>query len=295
MQEASQNENRAGWIERIIGDFMKSGSNNLGDGTGEPAWADPLVGFSSGSDPLYGEIKAHIGAFYWTPLEIFTKTFPSMQADPGELTVISWVLPQTPATKRDNRRETAYPSERWARARAFGARSNAALQATLAKVLGEAGFPAVAPQISPLWEMKMSDKYGFASTWSERHAAHVSGLGTFGLCDGLITHAGKAMVCGSVVARIVVPPTERPYADHHEYCLFFSEGTCRKCIERCPAGAVSEQGHDKNKCVSYLHPATDQYIKARFGFEGYGCGLCQTGVPCESRIPLARKKGPADT
>ena len=26
-------------------------------------------------------------------------------------------------------------------------------------------------------------------------------------------------------------------------------------------------------------------MKREYGFEGYGCGLCQTGVPCESGIP----------
>lgn len=286
MKEPGEREDKADWIEGIIRDFMKTGANNLGDGTGEPAWADPLVGFSSGADPLYREIKAHIGPFYWTPPEIFAKTFPALHADPEELTVISWVLPQTAATKRDNRQETKFPSERWARARIFGQKANDAL--TLA------GFPAVAPHTSPLWEMKISDRYGIASTWSERHAAYVSGHGTFGLCDGLITRAGKAMVCGSVVARIDVPPSERPYSDHHEYCLFFSDGTCRKCIERCPAGAVTESGHDKNKCLAYLQPGTAEYVKTRFGFEGYGCGFCQTGVPCESRIPLARKKDHAD-
>ena len=29
------------------------------------------------------------------------------------------------------------------------------------------------------------------------------------------------------------------------------------------------------------------YIEANFGFDCYGCGLCQTGVPCESKIPTA--------
>ena len=290
MKGQSQGEDRAVWIEGIIRDFMRTGANNLGNGTDEPAWADPLVGFSSGRDPLYEEIKAHIGPFYWTPLAIFRKTFLSLQAGPEDLTVISWVLPQTAATKRDNRGETKFPAERWARARIFGGQANEALHTRVVDALSRAGFAAVAPHLSPLWEVKISDRYGIASTWSERHAAYVSGLGTFGLCDGLITRAGKAMVCGSVVARIDVPPSERPYSDHHEYCLFFSEGTCHKCVERCPAGALTEGGHDKNKCLAYLHPATDQYVKTRFGFEGYGCGLCQTRVPCESRIPLARKK-----
>jgi len=290
MEGSGQMEGRTAWIEGLIRDFVKSGANNLGNGTGEPAWADPLVGYSSGADLLYEEIKAHIGPFYWTPHGIFAKTFPSPQPDPQELTVISRVLPQTAATKRDNRRETKFPSERWARARIFGGHANDALHAHLADALNQAGFPAVAPHLSPLWEMKISDRYGIASTWSERHAAYVSGLGTFGLCDGLITRAGKAMVCGSVVARIDVPPSARPYSDRHEYCLFFKEGTCRKCMERCPAGAITEAGHDKNKCLAYLQPGTAQYVKTQFGFEGYGCGFCQTGVPCESRIPLSRAR-----
>jgi epoxyqueuosine reductase QueG len=53
--------------------------------------------------------------------------------------------------------------------------------------------------------------YGYASSWSERHAAHAAGLGTFGLCDGLITPKGKAMRAGSVVAKIQVEPSIRFY------------------------------------------------------------------------------------
>ena len=37
-----------------------------------------------------------------------------------------------------------------------------------------------------------------ASTWSERHVAYVSGLGTFGLSGGLITAKGQAVRLGSV-------------------------------------------------------------------------------------------------
>jgi epoxyqueuosine reductase QueG len=152
-------------------------------------------------------------------------------------------------------------------------------------VLEENGYKAVAPSLLPEWSMKLSDEYVFASTWSERHAAYASGLGTFGLCDGLITPMGKAMRTGSVVARIEITPTTRPYGFHREYCLFFTKGTCGKCIARCPVGALSEKGHDKAKCRAHVRPATEEYVKAHYGFDGYGCGLCQTGVPCESKIP----------
>jgi hypothetical protein len=32
-------------------------------------------------------------------------------------------------------------------------------------------------------------------------------------------------------------------------------------------------------------PVTEDYVKAHYGFDGYGCGSCQTKVPCESKIP----------
>jgi len=29
-----------------------------------------------------------------------------------------------------------------------------------------------------------------------------------------------------------------------------------------------------------------EYVKKTYKFEGYGCGLCQVGVPCEAGIPV---------
>jgi len=47
--------------------------------------------------------------------------------------------------------------------------------------------------LSPPFKRETSEKYGYASSWSERHIAYVAGLGTFGFCDDLITPVGKAM------------------------------------------------------------------------------------------------------
>ena len=75
------------------------------------------------------------------------------------------------------------------------------------------------------------------------------------------------------------------YIDPHAYCLFFTKGKCGKCIERCPAGAITEDGHNKEKCIEYVISVTAPFVKEHFGFDSYGCGLCQTKVPCESGIP----------
>jgi epoxyqueuosine reductase len=221
-----------------------------------------------------------------SPLEIFAKAFPTIDVTPDELTVISWILPQTNRTKSEHRNQIEFPTERWARARIYGEEFNDKLRWLVVTTLLKSGIKATSPILSPLYESKKSPRYSLSSTWSERHAAYAAGLGTFGLCDGLITQKGKAIRCGSVVARIRIKPSERVYSDHHQYCLFYAEGICGKCMKRCPAGAISEIGHDKLKCSAYLEN-TRQYVKTKFGFEGYGCGLCQTRVPCESGIPNA--------
>lgn len=276
------------WIVNLIEDFIAhSPDNQLQNGTGEKAWDAPLIGFSMGNDKLYDEVKHHIGDFYLTPLEFFAQTFPDTSVPAAELTVISWVLPHSAQIKQDNQQATRLPSERWARARAVGDKANTQLKEQLVTSLASKGYKALAPDLSPLKKSGISPRYGRSSNWSERHTAFASGLGTFGLCDGLITPVGKAVRVGSVIANIKIPPTERSYQDHHAYCLHYTRGTCGKCIERCPVGAISrEKGHDKEKCHAYLHKVTEGYIKSQFGVEAHACGLCQTGVPCASRIPL---------
>jgi epoxyqueuosine reductase len=274
------------WIKNIIRDFLQFSENNtLGAEPHERAWAEPLVGFSRGDDPLYEQFKKDIGPFYLTPGEIYNRTFPERPVRPEFLTVISWVLPQTEATKSDARKEFWYPPERWVRSRQYGEDCNVRLHVQVVKALQLGGYRAVAPSRSALWGLQKSERFGESSSWSERHAAYVSGLGTFGLCDGLITAAGKAVRCGSVVACISIPPRKRPYTDFHEYCLFFSKGICGACINRCPAGAITDKGHDKEKCRAYIVNATLPYSFSKFQLAANACGLCQTKVPCESGIP----------
>jgi hypothetical protein len=286
MELIKKQEEMARWIEFTIKRFVnESPENSMKNKNNERAWAEPLVGFSSGGDPLYKFYKKDIGEFYLTPLEIFVDTFPRVKTTARKLTVISWILPQTDATKNEHRKEDRFPTERWARTRIYGEDFNDKLREHLVATLMKEECEAVAPCLSPLFQRGESRKYHRASTWSERHAAYAAGLGTFGLCDGLITPKGKAMRCGSVIAKTDIKPSRRPYTDHHAYCLFYSKGTCGKCIDRCPAKAISKAGHDKTKCSEYLD-STRGYVRVNYGFDGYGCGLCQTGVPCESQIPL---------
>ena len=289
-------------LAQFIHDFIENHlavfeNNNLGPGSQAKAWDGFLLGFSSGTDDLYPFFKEHIGEFHWLPAEAFalgTSPDPSASGTqtpvppvaPEDLTIASYALIQTAETKAANRLETRYPSDPWARARIYGQKCNVSLQRALAKALNDEGYQAVAPALLPQCVQHQSPHYGDAYPWSERHVAHASGLGTFGLAGGLITERGQAHRLGSVIVRAKIEPTARPYTDPFEYCLYFTTGGCAECANRCPVGSVNKSGRDKPACAAHLS-TTGDYVKREYGFDGYGCGLCQTGVPCESRIPPA--------
>jgi epoxyqueuosine reductase len=278
-------------IESAIADFVRASPlNRLQHIDGSPIFDAPLVGVADGDDPLFEQYKSIIGPFHLTPREAITYAAGSLSTEPAGsgLSVVCWVLPIARETRLSNRRETRVPSRRWAHTRWFGEQFNDALRQHVVRSLQAMGHVAIAPVVSPLFR---SLKEGVArppvSTWSERHILYAAGMGTFSLNEGLITPRGMAMRCGSVVTNLPLPPDPRTASNHLSNCLFHVDRSCRRCIERCPAGALSEQGHDKLKCESYsygeLKPLRDEY-----GVGVTGCGLCQVRVPCEDRIPSHR-------
>ena len=277
------------FIERAITKFVQDSSANCRKVDGGKYWDSPLVGFASGDDPLFKRYKKIIGEFHFTPLEIFNLTF-GKEKIPRKLSVISWVLPTSEDIRRSNRKEDKYPSLLWAHARDFGEQFNVKLRDYLVSLIKKKGHRAVAPMNSPHFRRLKSPKVGFASNWSERHAAYACGLGAFGLSDGLITAKGKAMRVGSVVTDLLLRPSENIYPHYQANCLYYFNKSCKACANRCPAGAITEKGHDKDKCEAYFYGINFLNKKKEYGVKIAGCGLCQTKVPCEFKIPKLIQK-----
>ena len=280
-------------LEQLIKNFINEGQQNrrtqLDHGN---YWEEPLVGFASGIDPLFLEYKTLIGPFHLTPREVISAALkergrPLLFTEIEQISVISWVLPASEDIRKSNRQENQFPSKLWAYTRDFGEACNSALKKHLITFLEDLGHVAVAPTLSPTFQFIRDEKVGWASPWSERHMAYACGLGTFSLNDGFITPKGMAMRLGSVVTLLKLTPSEKKYRDHRENCLQFRNGKCGKCIRRCPAGAITEKGHDKNRCYDYLRSDPLEAKSSEYGLKTppHSCGLCQTDVPCEFEIP----------
>ena len=255
-------------------------------------WEEPLVGFASGIDPLFLEYKTLIGPFHLTPREIISAALKEqgrglLFTEIEQISVISWVLPASEDTRQSNRQEKQFPSKLWAYTRDFGEACNNSLKKHVVTFLEDLKHLAVAPTLSSTFQYTRDENVGWASSWSERHIAYACGLGTFSLNDGLITPKGMAVRFGSVVTLLKLTPSEKKYRHHRENCLQFRNEKCGRCIPRCPAGAITEKGHDKDKCYEYIRSESLRAKRLEYGLRNPppSCGLCQTGVPCEFEIP----------
>lgn len=290
-------DNPSRFIEEIIKSHaINSPKNRLPAFNNSPIFDEPLVGFSDGDDPLFQQYKKIIGDFHLTPREALDMHLNSkgeaVDRKYAHLSVIAWILPIVYETRLGMRQESRFPSLRWNHTRWYGEELNVEVGQYLVSLLEKLGHKALDPMNSDFFK-RVELPNGTASNWSQRHIAYACGLGTFSLSDGFITPRGIAHRCGSVVVSTSLPPTPRTYENHLSNCLFYRDKSCRRCIERCPAGAISEQGHDKRKCLQFFDDQKDllRQLGRDKGYIGRyaGCGLCQTKVPCEDRIPTSAR------
>jgi len=277
-------------VEQVQAFVVDNPGNRLKDLDGSPLFEEPLVAFAEGEDPLFQDYRRIIGEFHLTPREALERSGTAGKS-PGSVSVISWVLPIAKPTKLANRKETTGPSVHWNQVRWLGQALNDSLGKHVVGLLQEKGYQAMVPDQAPYFEVRQLAN-GSASNWSQRHVAYAAGLGTFSLSDGLITTKGIALRLNSVVTDLKLPASPRKYSSHTANCPFLVNGSCGACIQRCPAGAITAQGHDKLKCRDWLQ----SLHKTLLGKPGYmgryaACGLCQTKVPCESGIPKVKATG----
>ncbi len=115
----------------------------------------------------------------------------------------------------------------------------------------------------------------------DRAVAHRAGLGWYGKnANLLLPGAGSWFVLGCIVTTARYEPADAPVADG---C-----GTCRRCIDDCPTGAIVAPGViDANRCLSWVlqKPGTvPSEFRGAIGDRIYGCDDCQDACPISVRL-----------
>lgn len=112
----------------------------------------------------------------------------------------------------------------------------------------------------------------------EREWAVRAGLGFVGKHTLLINpSAGSYFFLGVVMTTLEMEPTAQP-------ATAAGCGDCRRCIEACPTGAITEPWKlDARRCISYLtiehKGAIDPELAARMDGWVFGCDACQDVCP----------------
>lgn len=244
------------------------------DLVGMRMYETPLIGIAAADDPEFDALLRPevIGPHFRLPKQWLANA----------MSVISFFLPLTDQVVESNQLDPRMPSDEWMHARIEGQEYINALSMHLVGQLEAVGYQAIAPALHPdfkAWNMPGPDGIAFSSNWSERHIAHVAGLGTFGLSSGLITARGMAGRFGSIITSLALPADSRLYHGHDDYCTY-----CGVCARRCLAGSISsEAGRDKIPCADFLGMVLHAHKPH------YGCGKCQVAVPCARGIPMRKR------
>jgi epoxyqueuosine reductase len=123
--------------------------------------------------------------------------------------------------------------------------------------------------------------YADDNTMVDREVAYEAGLGWFGKnANLLIPGAGSWFVLGSVVTTApLAPSVTEPVADG---C-----GTCRRCVDACPTGAIVAPGViDARRCLAWVlqRPGVvPEDLRTAIGDRLYGCDDCQDVCPVNRR------------
>jgi len=109
----------------------------------------------------------------------------------------------------------------------------------------------------------------------ERLAAALAGLGFFGKNQLIINKdLGSYFFLGVIFIDMKLEKTI--VLDVRDDC-----GTCRKCIDACPPGALFEGGFNVEKCMSHYNQSkrilTDQEVDLNYSL--FGCDICQMVCP----------------
>jgi len=222
------------------------------------AYREPLVGFASADDPRFEALRDTVPG-HRLPQDLL----------PDARTVIAFFLPFERRVVDANATHPENVASEWATAYVETNTLICQITTHLIEALAKRRIGAVAePPTRNFGPVTLT------SSWSHKSAAVIAGLGSFGLHHMVITDAGCAGRFGSLIIDAALPIAA---TQTKERCLYRHDGSCRKCIERCPIQALDPDGSlDRKRCYQHLQAVSESHV--HLGAVSV-CGKCALG-PC---------------
>jgi epoxyqueuosine reductase len=224
-------------------------------------YREPITGFISADDPGFEDLSALVGHNHYAPADLL----------PGGRSVVCFFLPFSPDIARANQVHRDSVAREWAVAYQETNTLISQITMRLVEELGRVGIRAAAEPATGSF-----DHDSLKSRWSHKSLAVMSGIGSFGLHQLVITDAGCAGRIGSLVVDIDLP-VDKPL--QKERCRYYATGDCLDCVLACPVAALDEdRPFDRRACWNQCLQNGDFFLD--IADDVHICGKCAVMGPC---------------